>query len=225
MMEIINTPIFGVMISIIFFLFGRYLYQVTKFPLFNPLLISSIMIIMFIYIVDLDIKVFKGYLNAVNLFLPPLTVSLAIPIVKQKDLIKKNIIPIISGALAGSIASIITVLILGKIFNLESAIMSSLIPKSVTTPIAIEVSKRLGGISEITVAVVIMNAIFGSIIGPFVLKMFNTLDPTTTGMSLGTTSNAVGTAKASEISQTAGAIGGVAIVATGLFTVIITLLL
>ena len=112
---------------------------------------------------------------------------------------------------------------LGAWFNIDQEILYSIIPKASTTPIAIEVSEQIGGIRAITVAVVVMTAVIGAVIVPILVKLFRIKDPRIIGMGLGTTSQAVGTAKALEIDPTAGAISGVALVFTGIATAIIAL--
>ena len=88
-------------------------------------------------------------LSGISLFLGPLIVSLAIPIVKQMDLIKKYSLPILAGSIVGALVSMFSVILLGKLFNLPDDIIASVIPKSSTTPIAIEVANRLGGILQL----------------------------------------------------------------------------
>jgi putative effector of murein hydrolase len=172
----------------------------------NPLLIATILLILFIKIAKIDLNTFLTDLSGINVFLGPLIVSLAVPIIKRIDLIKKNIVPIIVGAFFGSLASMLSVIVLGKWFGLDQELIASIIPKSATTPIAIEVTNKLGGIRAITVAVVIISSIIGTILIPLLIKILRIKDPKIVGMGLGITSHAVGTSKAIEIHQTAGAI-------------------
>jgi predicted murein hydrolase (TIGR00659 family) len=225
MRDIISSQAFGIMLTLFFYLLANFFYQKTKFPLFNPLLISTLLLMGFVKIADLDINTFLTDLSGINVFLGPLIVSLAIPIAKQIDLIKKNWLVILVGSFVGSVVSILTVVIIGPMLGLDKEIIASLIPKSATTPIAIEVSNLLGGIRAITVAVVILSAVIGTIVIPMIVKMMKISDPIIIGMTLGTTSQAVGTAKAIEIHPEAGAISGIALVVTGVFTALISLFL
>lgn len=225
MKEIISSQAFGVMLALLFYLLGGFLYRKTKFPLFNPLLVATILLILYIKIVKIELNVFLTDLSGISLFLGPLIVSLAVPIVKNINLIKKYFIPIIVSSVIGAFVSMFSVILLGKLFNLDHEIISSVIPKSSTTPIAIEVSARLGGIRPITVAVVVTAAVLGAVILPIVIKVFKIKDPLIIGLGLGSTSHAVGTAKALEIDATAGAIAGISLVISGVATALIALFL
>lgn len=223
MKEIITSQAFGVMLALMFYLLGNYLYKKTKLSLFNPLLFSAILLIIYVKLFDLELDVFLTDLSGISLFLGPLIVSLAIPIVKQMDLIKKYSLPILAGSIVGALVSMFSVILLGKLFNLPDDIIASVIPKSSTTPIAIEVANRLGGIRAITVAVVVLAAVFGAIIIPIIVKVFKIKNPLIIGLGLGSTSHAVGTAKALEIDPIAGGIAGVSLVITGVATAIISI--
>jgi len=225
MSEILSSQAFGIMLAMFFYIVGSYIYQKTKMPLFNPLLVATIFLMIYVQLFAIDINTFLTDLSGINVFLGPLIVSLAIPIAKQIDLIKKYLIPIILGSFTGAITSIISVLILGPLFGLEKDIINSIIPKSATTPIAIEVSSRLGGIRAITVAVVVLSAVLGVVIIPTIIKIMKIKDPRIIGMGLGSTAHAVGTAKALEIDPIAGAISGISLVISGIVTAIITLFL
>lgn len=223
MNDILSSQAFGIMLAMLFYLLGGYLYKKTKLPLFNPLMVATILLIVYIQIAKIDLSSFLTDLSGINVFLGPLIVSLAIPIAKQIDLIKKNWLVILVGSIVGALTSVTSILILGPMFGLDQELISSLIPKSSTTPIAVEISSRLGGIRAITVAVVVLTAVLGAVIIPMMIKVLKIKDPRIIGMGLGTTAHAVGTAKALEMDATAGAISGIALVVSGVATTLITL--
>ncbi|MDD3124061.1 MAG: LrgB family protein [Candidatus Izemoplasmatales bacterium] len=225
MNEIFSSQAFGIMLTFFLYLFSTFLYQKTKFPLFNPLLMSSILLILYIEIAKIDLHTFLTDLSGIQLFLGPLIVSLAIPVVKKIDIIKKNFLVIAVGSIVGAVTSIGAVLILGPMFKLDYEIIMSIVPKASTTPIAIEVSESLGGIKAITVGVVVLTAVIGSVIIPILIKLFKVKDSRVIGLGLGSTCHAVGTAKAIEIDPEAGAISSVALVFTGVITAIYILFL
>lgn len=225
MREIFSSEAFGIMLTIALYLLGSSLYKKTKFFLFNPLFFATALLIAFIKVFHVNVDTFLTDLGGINVFLGPLIVCLAVPIVKQMELIRKNLIPILVGSIVGAVSSVVMIIILGKLFRLDYQIIASIIPKASTTPIAIEVSNRLEGIRSITVAVVIVTAIMGSIVVPSLIKIFNIKDPRIIGLTLGSTSHAIGTAKAMEMDATAGAISGIALVFVGVVTVIISLFL
>ena len=141
------------------------------------------------------------------------------------DIIKKNFVVIIVGSFVGAVSSMLAVIYIGPLLGIDSTLISSIIPKSSTTPIAIEVSEQLGGIRAITVAVVVLSAVLGAVIIPIILQLFKIKDPRVIGLVLGSTSHAVETAKAIEINKEAGAISSVALVFTGVITALMLLFL
>ncbi|MDD4212411.1 MAG: LrgB family protein [Bacilli bacterium] len=225
MNELLRTQAFGIMLALFLYILGGYLYRLTKIPLFNPLLFSATLLMVYVSLAKIEIKSFLTDLSGINVFMGPLIVSLAVPIAKQRDLIKKNLIPILIGTVVGSVVSIGETLIIGHLLKLDDTIIASLVPKSTTTAIAIEISTRLGGIRAITVAVVVLTAVIGAAILPFMVKLFKMKDPRMIGLGLGSTAHAVGTAKALEIDPIAGALSGIALVISGITTSILTLFL
>ncbi len=225
MTEIFTSQAFGIMLALFLYILGGTLYRLTKLPLFNPLLFSSSLLMLYIHFTKIEITGFLTDLSGINVFMGPLIVSLAIPIAKQRELIKKNLVPILVGTTIGSLMSILETLLIGHLLGLDDTMIASLVPKSTTTAIAVEVSTRLGGIRAITVAVVVLTAVIGSAILPLLIKLFKMKDSRLIGLGLGTTCHAVGTAKALEIDPMAGALSGIALVISGITTSIITLFL
>ncbi len=223
MYDLMTSQAFGIMLTFAFYLVGVWLYQKTKFPFFSPLLVATVLLMGYVLVFQIDMASFLTDLSGIHLFLGPLIVSLAVPIVKQMTLIKQNIVPILVGSFVGAGSSIGAVFVLGQWFNLDETLILSLVPKASTTPIAIEVSEQIGGIRSITVAVVVISAVLGATLIPLLIKLFKLKDPRLIGLGLGSTSQAIGTAKALEIDQQAGSISGVALVFTGIITAIIAL--
>ena len=216
-----NNIFFGLFVSLIAFEVGLIIYRKTKLPLFNPLLIAIIIVIGFLKLFNIDFDTYNESGKFINMFLGPATVILAVPLYKQLLLLKKNFVPIIIGISIGSVVSVISVILLSTVFNLDKEIIISLIPKSVTTPIGVEISNSLGGITGITVMAVILTGITGAIIAPTVCKIFKINNPVARGIGIGTASHAVGTSKALEIGETEGAMSSLAIGIAGLITVVV----
>ena len=141
------------------------------------------------------------------------------------DLLKKNLFPILAGSAAGSAASMGSVWLLCRLFKLDEKVTVSLLPKSVTTPIAMGVSEQLGGIVSITVAAVVFTGILGAILAPLFIKLFRIKDPVAAGLAIGACSHAVGTSKALELGEAEGAMSSIAIGVCGLMTVLFSLFL
>lgn len=211
--------LFGIVISLISFEVGLFIYKKTKFPLFNPLLISIILIIGFLILFKVDFDVYNKGGQFINMFLGPATVVLAVPLYKQLQLLKQHLIPIFIGILLGSSVGIFSVVFFGYIFKLDKLITISLLSKSVTTPIGIEITNQLGGLAPVTVLAIILSGIIGAIIGPILCKLFKINERVAIGISLGTAAHAVGTTKALELGETEGAMSSLSIGIAGIMTV------
>ena len=231
MTHIFTSPLFYIFITIILYVLFQHLYSITKIAYFHPLILTGIILILFLYLIsDItntdttnNLEKYNSSLNIINIMLGPLTVVLAVPIFKNWIILKKYWFPILVATFVGSITSITSVYIIGTFLKIDNQLIISLIPKSVTTAIAKEISLNLNGISEITIAAVIFTGVLGSLLGPTLTKIFKFKDSISIGMSFGVTSHAVGTSKAMEISEEIGAISSIAIVTTGITTMIITL--
>ena len=161
----------------------------------------------------------------INMFLAPATACLAVSIYSKLELLKKNWLPITVGAACGSLTYMASIWLMCRLFGLDEAMTASLMPKSVTTPIAIGISENNGGIVPITVVAVIFTGILGSILAPVLIKIFKVDNPMVAGLSIGACSHAVGTSKAVELGETQGAMSGLAIGICGIMTVIFSLVL
>lgn len=221
MLQLTTSPIFGVLISLVAYIIGQWLNKKTKISLLNPLFIAITLVIIFLITFSIPLDNYNNGGKIISFFLGPATVILAIPLYNKIDHLKKNAIPIIIGILFGSISGIITVLFLGRVLNLDEVIALSLVPKSVTTPIGIEISNQINGISSVTVTAIIITGILGAIFSPIILKLFKVKDKIAIGVAIGTSSHALGTTKAVELGETEGAMSSLSIGIAGIITVII----
>ena len=220
MSELLNTPAFGVSISIFFFIAGTKIYQKSNIAVFNPLLISVISIIFVLYTFNIPYSSYEKGGNFIALFLSPSTILLAVPLYNRYTLLKKHFKAIMTGTIVGAAVSITYIFIICKILGIKREIFLALIPKSVTTPIAIEITRNLKGIEAITVVAVVITGILGAITAQYILKIFRVKNKVAVGIAIGTASHAVGTSKAVEIGETEGAMSGLAIGIVGIITVI-----
>ena len=216
-----NNVLFGIVLSLIAFEIGLYIYRKTNIAILNPLLIAVGLVICFLLAFNIDFESFNKGGQFINMFLGPCTVVLAVPLYKQIELLKAHSTSIIIGILVGSVIGIFSIIGFSYFFNLDVTIIKSLIPKSVTTPIGIEISSELGGLVPITVLAIIISGICGAVMGPTICRIFRITDPVAIGISIGTAAHAVGTSKAIEIGDTEGAMSGLAIGVAGLMTVFI----
>ena len=219
-MDIIsNNMFFGIFISLISFEIGLFIYKKTKLPIFNPLLTATILILCFLKIFNIDFDTYNNGGQFINIFLGPATIVLAVPLYKKLNLLKENFLPIFSGILVGSLVSVLSVISIATFLGLDNSLTVSLLSKSVTTPIGIEITNSLGGSSSITVLAIVLSGIIGAIVGPTVFKVLKINNPISRGVSLGTASHAVGTSKALEIGEQEGAMSSLSIGVAGIVTV------
>jgi len=211
-------PLFGIVISIIYYLFGVFLRKKIKSDFINPLLITIIGIILTLLLFNIPFEDYQQGGQIINLFLGPATASIAYSVFLQIRILKVWAIPIIAGCMGGSIASIVSVYFFCRIFGFNEVLTSSIIPKSVTTPIAIEISAQLGGMPSITVSLVILTGIFGSLFSPFLIRVFRISEKIAAGTAIGVSSHGIGTSKAIELGEIEGAVSGIAMGLSGLFT-------
>lgn len=218
--EMLYSPYFGVVLSIFMYQVGIIISRKIQNPIANPLLIAVILIIAFLKLFDIPMEAFNKGGDLINLFLAPATAALAVPIYKNLQILKANLKPILAGTIVGSFASMAVVFGLCKLFGLDHTLTASLLSKSVTTPIAMGVTEQLGGIVPIGIAAVIFTGITGSIIAPFMVKLFRVEDPVAQGVGIGTCSHAVGTTRAIAMGELQGAMSGIAMGLAGFFTVL-----
>ena len=223
--EILSSPFFGITLSIAAYSIGVWINRKTKLAILNPLLIAYLIIIPLLLITGIPLEWYENGGDIINMFLSPATAVLAITIHRQRAILKEHILAILAGSIAGSVTSIAVVYALSRILGLPEEITASLLPKSITTPMAIAVSESIGGVEAITVMAVIFTGIFGSIIGPYLIKLLRIRNEIAAGMAFGSASHAVGTSKAIELGETEGALSSIALVMSGIITVIITLLI
>lgn len=222
---ICTSPFFGITLSIIAYSIGCFINRKTRLALLNPLLISYLLIIPSLLLFDIPLEWYDEGGDIINMFLSPATAVLAITIYRQRDILRKHIAAVLAGSLAGSASSILIVFVLCRALGLDDTIMASLLPKSITTPMAIAVSESLGGIQAITVLSVIVTGILGSIIGPVMIRLFRIRSEIAQGMAMGAASHAVGTSKAIELGEIQGALSSIALVMSGIITVVLSLLI
>ena len=225
MNEILSSPFFGLALSIGVYLLCKWINQKTKLAILNPLLLTTALIIIILVALDIPIDSFNNGGDFISLFLAPATTVLAYSIYRQITLLKKNFIPIFIGCLMGSLTSMTSAYLLCKAFGLDSTLTASMIPKSVTTPIAMEVSSSLAGIPSVTVAAVVVTGIFGSMACPILIKLIKVRNKIAAGVAIGTCSHAAGTSKAMGPGDVEGAMSGIAIGVSGILTVLISLFL
>lgn len=225
MSELFQSPYFGVSLSIISFWVGVKLNNKFKTPICNPLIIAIVIVIGVLLLFRIPYESYDAGGEIINMFLAPATACLAVAIYTKLSVLKKYWLPIIVGCTAGSAASMGSVYLMCRLFGLDEQLTVSLIPKSVTTPIAVSVAGSSGGLVPITVVAVIFTGILGGIFAPLLIKVFKVVDSVAAGLAIGACSHAVGTSKAIELGEVEGAMSGLAIGICGIITVLFSMII
>lgn len=222
MAELFKTTVFfGAFISLLAYGIGIMLKKKFRLAIFNPLLVAIVLTGGFLLLFRIDYDTYNEGAKYLSYLLTPATICLAIPLYEKLELLKRNLAAILVGIGTGVITSLGSVLLLSWLFRLTHEEYVTLLPKSVTSAIGMGVSEELGGYVAITVAVIIITGVIGSIIAEFVCKVFRITDPIAKGIGIGSSSHAMGTTKAMELGKTEGAMSSLSIVVSGLMTVIL----
>ncbi|MGN0431093.1 MAG: LrgB family protein [Lachnospiraceae bacterium] len=221
MKEFITQSVyFGVVITFIGYEIGLLLQKKFKTALMNPLLIAAILIIGVLLVLDVPYEEYNKGAQYINFFLTPATVSLAIPLYRQLFVLKKYPLAIFGGITAGVLTAMVSIWLLSLGFGLAHEQYVTLLPKSITTAIGMGVSDKMGGIVTLTVVAISITGISGNVLCEVILKLFKIENPIAKGLAIGTSAHALGTAKAMELGEIEGAMSSLAIVVTGIMTVV-----
>ncbi len=215
-----NSVFFGVLISLGAYFFGMWLKKKTGWAVMNPLLVSIVLIISFLMISGVSYKSYNAGANCLSYLLTPATICLAVPLYQQVELLKKHYKAVIAGISTGVLSSLLSVLLLALLFRFGHEAYVTFLPKSITTAIGISVSEELGGFVSVTVVVIVITGVLGNIFAEKFLKLLKIEEPIAKGIAIGSSSHAIGTAKAMEMGSIEGAMSGLSIVVCGILTVI-----
>lgn len=216
----LDSAFAGVTLSLIAYMIGVYLKKKFKLAILNPLLVSIIITIIVLGVSRISYDTYNSGAHYLSWLLTPATVSLAIPLYQQLELLKKNVLAIIIGIISGVLTSLVTVFVMALLFKFSHMEYVTMLPKSITTAIGMGVSEELGGYVTITVAVIVVTGVLGNIIAEPVCKIFKIKEPIAKGIAIGSAAHAIGTARAMEIGEIEGAMSSLSIAVAGLFTVV-----
>jgi len=219
-----SSAYFGVLLSLTAYYIGDRLRKKSKSPYANPLVISILLIIGFLLLTGIDYNTYSESCGFLNYLLTPVTVCLAIPLYEHLPLLKKNKTAVFSGILAGVLSSAVSILVMSMAFGLTHEEYITMLPKSITTAIAMGLTKELKGEVSITVAAITLTGNLGNFIAPLILKIFKINEPIAKGLACGTSSHAMGTAKAFEFGEVEGAMSSLSIAVAGIMTVFVAVL-
>jgi predicted murein hydrolase (TIGR00659 family) len=216
-----QSQTFVVAFTFLVYFLAQKLQQKTKMIILNPILVSILIIILFLSVFNINYESYHEGSKLIEFFLKPAVVALGVPLYHQLEKIRKQTFQILISQLVGCVAGVVSVVLIAKFLGAPREVILSLAPKSVTTPIAMEVSRAVGGIPPLTASVVIVVGIFGSIFGYAIMKLARVKNPVSQGLSMGTAAHAVGTSKSMQISPTFGAFSSLGLIMNGIFTAIL----
>lgn len=221
MTELLRIGILPVVLTLAAFQVGLLCQKRFKSAICNPTLIAVVLVILFLFLVDMDVGEYQQGTTCLTWLLTPATVCLAIPMYEQFQVLRRNLPAICAGVAAGAISCMALVLATAALCGFDDSLTISLLPKSVTTAIGLALSEMSGGMAGITTAAISVTGIFSNVVGVFLCKIFRITDPVAKGVAFGTGGHVVGTAKANEIGELTGAVSSLSLVVAGLLTAVL----
>ncbi|MCJ0586464.1 antiholin-like protein LrgB [Enterococcus cecorum] len=212
----------GIIISLVVFEIGVFLFKKSKnFFLFTPLFVAMVLGVIVLKVTGISYEQYNEGGKYISFFLEPATVAFAIPLYKKRDVLKKYWFEIVLALTIGSIGSLFSVIVVGKLIHMHPAIIASILPQAATTAIAVPISESIGGVASITAFTVIFNGVLTYALGKMALRYFRIKDEIAQGLSLGAAGHALGVAVSMELGETETAMARIAEVIVGLGTVVV----
>ena len=216
-----QLPLFSLVLTIGAYQIGLFFQRKCKTPLCNPLLISVALVVGVLLVTGFSVETYQADMKIFSWLITPATVALAVPLYQQLQKLRKNLPAILAGVSAGAVTGLFSVLGLCLLFSLDRQTTVSLLPKSITTAIAIALSQQNGGIEALTSLVIAFTGIFGCITGAGLCKLLKLDHPIAQGVAFGTSAHVIGTSKASERGPIQGAVSSLSLVIAGILTAIL----
>ena len=218
---LLHSQFFGFALTLVIFSLAYLLQRKTKIALLNPIIISTIAIIIILSLCRIDFSVYEKGASFISIFLTPATICYAVPLYRQVKALKDNAAALVLGILSGCVTSAVCVIGFSLIFHFSHELYLSMLPKSITTAIGIALSEQIGGLSAVTVGAIMVTGLTGAVIAPYICRLFRITEKEAVGIAIGSSSHAIGTSKAFEIGEVEGAMSSLSIVISGIITVIL----
>lgn len=220
--QLLQTPLFAVTLTLAAYKLGSIAYRLSnQLALLHPTVSGAIAVASLLTLLDLDYQAYFDGNQLLIFFLGPATVSLAVPLYQQQHLIRKMIKPVLITLIAGASFAALSALSIAYLLGATQQTLLSLASKSVTTPIAIGITAEIGGLESLATGAVVFTGALGLVIAPPLFRLLKIDDPRVWGFCMGITAHGVGTARAFELSATAGAFSSLALCLTGTFSAIV----
>ena len=220
------SPLLGLTITLLAYQGAFWIYQRSGCnPLANPVLIAVTVLVLFLTLTATSYETYFEGAKFVHFLLGPATVALAIPLYMQLHRVRAMLLPVIVGLFVGSLTAAVSAVLVGRLFGASLSTQLSLAPKSVTTPIAMGIAERIGGIPSLTAVLVIITGILGAVGARYVFDAMKLRDPAIRGFAIGVASHGIGTARAFQVNEQSGAFAALAMGLNGALTAILVPLL
>jgi lrgB family transmembrane protein len=221
-MSYLENKYFLIALTFVVYVAAQILQRRTGISFLNPILITIAVLICILMSAGVDYDTYAEGGEYIDFWLKPAVVALGVPLYRQLEAIKKQLLPILLAELAGCIVGVVSVVVVAQLLGASKEVILSLAPKSVTTPIAMEIAQTVGGIPALTAAVVVCTGIFGGMAGFKMMKYSRVKSPIAQGLSMGTAAHAVGTSAAMDVGYRYGAFSSLGLTLNGLFTALLT---
>jgi len=221
MTEFLTIGIVPLVVTLAAFRVGQLCQAKWKSPLLNPILIGTVLVIAFLLLTGMDMQAYKAGTSTISWIMTPATISLAIPMYEQFRALRKNAAAIVAGVAAGAVSCLLMVTAGGLLLRFDTAILISLMPKSVTSAIGVSLSELFGGMGAVTTAAIIGSGIFANMMGIPFCRLFRITHPVAQGVALGTAGHVIATSRANEMDPLIGAVSSLSLVVAGLLTAVL----
>jgi predicted murein hydrolase (TIGR00659 family) len=216
-----GLTLFNISLTILIYIVAKGLYRHITNPFTTPVLVATIIVIIVLRAADITYVEYTPAKESLTYLLGPATVALAVPMYKNRLVIKEKALQVLSGLTLGCFATIASAIWISKLLNFSEIIQRTSAVKAVTTPVAIEIVTIIGGDPSLAAVLVITAGIFGAAFGSLLLTLFKIHDPISRGLGIGTVSHGIGTSQAAAEGTLQGAVSSVAIGAAAILTSII----
>ena len=218
---LLANPIFGLLLTLACYGIGTLIHRKIGWSFLQPIVIGTVMIIAVLNFTGISYEEYVAQNQILNYMLPLTAIVLAVPLYRNFHIMKKHALPLLAGIISGTVVTMGSIVVLGKLFHADGILIASMLPKSATNPIAIEVSGLIGGIPSLTVSLVVIAGIFGATFGPELLTLFGVKNEVARGIAIGSMSHAVGTSRAFKESEVEGAMSSLAMAIAGTLTALL----
>lgn len=221
-MEIMSNPIILLAITFGIYYVARQIQKWTGWVVLNPILVTIAALIALLQLTGISYETYEQGGQYIDFWLKPAIVALGVPLYQHLGQIRRQLLPILMSQLVGCLVGLVSVTLIASALGASHEVIVSLAPKSVTTPIAMEVCKTSGGIPSLTAAIVVIVGLFGAVFGFKILEVWHVRNPFSQGISMGTAAHAVGTSRAMEKGETYGAYSSLGLILNGVLTALLT---